>query len=135
MTREQIEKAAQEAVQDLFQCNGKYPCEERNYCEFCNGHNSAFDCKEDCGADDFNEGFIAGAQWRVNSVWHDVSEKPEANRHYLVLYRFEGEMLTKVEVDLFTISQEIWDLSISRKRVMSWAYIDDLLPERKEEAE
>lgn len=73
MTREQIEQAAKETVQDLFQCNGKYPCEERNYCEFCNGHNSTFDCKEDCGADDFNEGFIAGAQWRINSVWHKPS--------------------------------------------------------------
>ena len=43
MTREQIEKAAKEAVQDHFQCNGKYPCEERDYCEFCNGYNYAFD--------------------------------------------------------------------------------------------
>ena len=62
MTREQIEKAAKKAVQNHFQCNGKYPCEERNYCEFYNGHNSAFDCNEDCGADDFNEGFLAGAK-------------------------------------------------------------------------
>ena len=51
MTREQIEKAAKEAVRNHYQCNGKYPCEERDYCEFCNGHNSAFDCKEDCSAD------------------------------------------------------------------------------------
>lgn len=70
MTREQIEKAAKEAVQDHFQCNGKYPCEERNYCEFCNGHNSAFDCNEDCGADDFNEGFFVGAQWMADRLCH-----------------------------------------------------------------
>lgn len=41
MKREQIEEAAKEAVQNHFQCNGKYPCEEHDYCEFCNGHNSA----------------------------------------------------------------------------------------------
>ena len=83
MKREQIEEAAKEAVQDHFQCNGKYPCEERDYCEFCNGHNSAFDCNEDCGADDFNEGFIAGAQWRINSVWHDmVKEEPQVYGEY-----------------------------------------------------
>lgn len=70
MTREQIEKAAMEAVQNHFQCNGEYPCEERDYCEFCNGHNSAFDCKEDCGADDFNEGFLAGAQWLADRLCH-----------------------------------------------------------------
>ena len=68
MTREQIEKAANEAVQEHFQCNGKYPCSERDYCEFCNGYNSAFDCKEDCDADSFNEGFFAGAQWLANKL-------------------------------------------------------------------
>ena len=76
MTREQIEKAAKEAVQDHFQCNGKYPCEERDYCEFCNGYNYAFDCKEDCDADSFNEGFMAGARYILdhlcNLPWDDA---------------------------------------------------------------
>lgn len=69
MDRQTIEKAAKEAVQNNFQCNGKYPCKERNYCKFCNGHNSAFDCNEDCGADDFNEGFIAGVEWLANYLF------------------------------------------------------------------
>ena len=83
MTRERIERAANEAVQEHFQCNGKYPCEERDYCEFCNGHNSAFDCREDCGADDFNKGFFVGAEWRINSVWHDMKkEVPQVYGEY-----------------------------------------------------
>ena len=85
MDRKTIEKAAKEAVQNHFQCNGKYPCEERDYCEFCNGHNSAFDCKEDCGADDFNEGFIIGAQWRINSVWHSTNELPKHSGYLAAL--------------------------------------------------
>lgn len=131
MTREQIEQAAKETVQDLFQCNGKYPCEERNYCEFCNGHNSAFDCKEDCGADDFNEGFIAGAQWRINSVWHDASEKPEIGRN-LLTYLGEDKFC---EIDFLCKDDFDWEYYADIRGIIRWAYVDDLLPERKEEAE
>lgn len=130
MTREQIEQAAKETVQDLFQCNGKYPCEERNYCEFCNGHNSAFDCKEDCGADDFNEGFIAGAQWRINSVWHDVSEEPK--EHKLVL--IEDDFCGEPDYGVWQAPFPNWEDSIVHFSSKRWAYLDDLLPERKEEA-
>ena len=95
MTREQIEKAANEAVQEHFQCNGKYPCEERDYCEFCNGHNSAFDCREDCGADNFNEGFLAGAQWRINSVWHDIFNSMLSERIFVNGVRIWSSLLER----------------------------------------
>ena len=124
MIREQIEQAAKEAVQNYFPCNGKYPCEERNYCKFCNGYNSAFDCDEDCSADDFNEGFIDGAQWRINSVWHDmVKEEPQ------------------VYGDYWNVDCEVWDdeqaddFECKKDKIEKWAYLDDLLPERKEDAE
>ena len=30
----------------------------------------------------YESGFIDGAEWRINSVWHDVdNELPEYNRH------------------------------------------------------
>lgn len=128
MKREQIEKAAKEAVQDHFQCNGKYPCEERDYCEFCNGHNSAFDCKEDCGADDFNEGFIAGAQWRINAVWHDAHEEPQRSG-MLIASNEDGNYI------LCGPNNSNWKQTVKLFRIMNWAYIIDLLPERKEETE
>lgn len=133
MIREQIEQAAKEAVQNYFPCNGKYPCEERNYCKFCNGYNSAFDCDEDCSADDFNEGFIDGAQWRINSVWHDASEKPKFKG------KVEKEMFmlfcNSKKYGLMLISQDEWDDFVERGMFHKWAYVDDLLPERKEDAE
>lgn len=58
MTRK--EEMLREAVHDHYQCNGKYACEERAYCRFCEGENIAHDCDEDCYADEFSEGFIAG---------------------------------------------------------------------------
>jgi len=125
MTREQIEKAARDAVQNHFQCNGKYPCEERDYCEFCNGRNSAFDCKEDCGADDFNEGFIAGSQWRINSVWHDIAEEPE-NGSWIAI-----SISTSYIKSIYAYKGVCSYFKIIGAK--GWAYISDLLPERKEE--
>lgn len=123
MTRERIEKAAKEAVQNHFQCNGKYPCEERDYCEFCNGHNSAFDCKEDCTADSFSEGFFSGANWRISSVWH--TDVYSGNTRRAILVRFNN--------GLFNVFEDIRDLKGIEDLVGMFAYLDDLIPERKEE--
>lgn len=130
MNKEQIEKAAKDAVQDNFQCNGKYPCEERDYCEFCNGHNSAFDCKEDCSADAFNEGFLAGAEWRINSVWHNLpNDLPKKENTWILLELIFEDRLVYLPVEWVNDGEEI------PKQVTRWAYIDDLLPERKEGTE
>ncbi len=60
------EELAKQAVNEHYQCNGKYPCSERAYCRFCNGKNNAHNCNEDCYADEFNEGFYAGWDAAVN---------------------------------------------------------------------
>lgn len=33
-----------------------------------------------------HKAFAAGADWRINSVWHDASEIPEANKRVLVCF-------------------------------------------------
>lgn len=118
MTREQIERAAKEAVRRHFQCNGKYPCEERDYCEFCNGNNSAFDCKEDCGADDFNEGFIAGAQWRINSMWDYSGKSPDGESPILI------DLGEENGAGRYRLGMTASDLV----GAVCWAYVTDLLP-------
>lgn len=78
--KQTIEEAAREAIHKHYQCDGKYPCGERNYCEHFKGNNPAYDCGE-CGADEFNEGFKAGAEWQSKqSPWISVKERlPEQN--------------------------------------------------------
>ena len=61
--KQTVEEAARDAIHAHYKCNGEYPCGERDYCEHCNGHNTAFDCCE-CGADEFKEGFISGVEWQ-----------------------------------------------------------------------
>ena len=58
MTRK--EEMLREAIHQHYQCNGKYDCSERAYCRFCDGENIAHDCDDECFADEFAEGFLAG---------------------------------------------------------------------------
>ena len=96
MTREQIEKEAMEYAERIPQSD-----ERREYSR---------------------EDFIAGSQWRINSVWHDASEKPNRNNKCLVELRIPGRNPT----------YKLWTWGWENSFVTRWAYIDDLLPERKE---
>ena len=71
----------------------------------------------------FADAYIAGAQWRINSVWHDASEKPNGNNKCLVELRIPGRNPT----------YKLWTCGWENSFVTRWAYIDDLLPERKED--
>lgn len=82
-----LEEAAMKSVHRQYKCKGEYPCIKHMYCEMCEGHNTPFDCLE-CGAGDFKEGFLAGAQWADQhpvNPWHDASkELPKMSGLYLV---------------------------------------------------
>ena len=90
MNRETIEKAAQSY------------CDNKPYVETVLNKNA----------------FIDGAQWRINSAWHDASEEtPMAFSPVLTVHhsgRYSVNMLGKEET-----CPRAWD---------KWAYIDDLLP-------
>lgn len=67
----------------------------------------------------YEQGFKDGANWRIDSVWHDVDkELPKYNRH--VVNEDWFDFTAKDEKDL--------------KRIMNqypfkrWAYVDDLKP-------
>lgn len=113
MTKEQIEKAAKETL-----VNGPVELPATKV-----------------GA--FQHGFVAGAQWRINFVWHDANKEPEQeNEPILVEYKAWG-----FECSYYTVCDDIWDYRTRLKRdgayctILRWAYIKDLIPERKEETE
>lgn len=136
MNKETIEKAAKEAIRDYYQCNDEYPCEGRDYCEFCNGHNSAFDCNESCGAEEFNDGFIEGAQWRINAVWHGLDELPEPDVTVIVEYAIDGHteyVFTHLSENANVVTDKYgFCFYVDGVEITRWAYIDDLLPDGKE---
>lgn len=71
------------------------------------------------------KGFIEGAEWRINSLWHETSELPKIGKHILV--HFKSGSLTS-----FFVSSDIMEV-FKKFDVIRWAYVSDLLPERKEE--
>lgn len=104
MEREQIEKAAKDYTSDVlgFDYIGQVKCERS---------------------------FMDGAQWRINSVWHDASEKPEKGRYILVDKEYRIQAVWKQDIE------DDWLNDVNYFGVTRWAYVDDLLPERKEETE
>ena len=112
MNRETIEKEARNFIEDFCHDHIDYTSinyEEDNYEAARNNTLWEFG----------TEIFMAGAEWRINSVWHDMNEKP--NGIFVILADF---------------GQEEYSLGISLDGIESakrWAYVSDLLPERKEE--
>ena len=76
------------------------------------------------------EGFIAGAQWRINSVWHDLpNDLPQKENTWILL-----ELIFECRLVYLPV-EWVNDGEGAPKQAIRWAYIDDLLPERKEETE
>ena len=63
-------------------------------------------------------------KWRINSVWHDASEKPDKNQ--LVVFECRKTYGRGYSVNF----GENYDLL--KNVLLGWAYVIDLLPERKE---
>lgn len=70
----------------------------------------------------YKSGFIAGANWRINSAWHDASEKPD-----------KGKLLIVEDIDsaydlVYLTKSKPWEELSEKNHYMRWAYIEDLLP-------
>lgn len=72
------------------------------------------------------DSFEAGAEWRINSVWHSTDELPKYSGFLAVL--MDNGLL-----ETMYYSAGIGFHEIHLKGYTSWAYISDLLPGRKEE--
>lgn len=68
------------------------------------------------------DAFEHGANWRINSVWHEVSEEPERNRIYLA-------QLGDCAFDTFYDSKN-WVKFSRGVNMQRWAYVEDLLPNK-----
>lgn len=102
MTREQIEKAAKETLTNE-------PVELQ---------------ATKIGA--FQRGFVAGAQWRINAVWHDRAEKADISKELILMYPNGSVRITLLNPNL------TFDGFLSVDMFIKWAYVSDILPERKE---
>ena len=72
------------------------------------------------------ESFVLGANWRINSIWHDVNEKPRRNTWYIA-------QIGNDAFDTFTDSEN-WDKYALGLNMTRWAYIEDLIPNMEDKA-
>ena len=72
-----------------------------------------------------SKAFVDGAEWRINSVWHDIKEMPENNRMILII--MQHDIPTVLGPDNTFFKEEVKDRQIHR-----WAYVDDLKPNIEE---
>lgn len=74
----------------------------------------------------YSRGFRDGAQWRINSVWHDAETETPRNNEPII------GITGKICCYMGLCGETAKEICPEMKK---WAYISDLLPERKEETE
>lgn len=110
MNRETIEKAAKDYAYKTWAGGG-------------------FECASE-------DSFIAGAEWRINSVWHKKHTViPDAGRPALLELKDpdSGKIVYKMDSYSGYEWRELTHYEIAG--LIRFAYIDELLPEGKEDAE
>lgn len=80
----------------------------------------------------FCEGFFEGADWRINSVWHDVEELPKQGSLIAVfdgkdMHLWRAEDMVNVINGIRVVSMTVKECFI-RQHIIKWAYIKDLIP-------
>lgn len=82
------------------------------------------------------KGFIAGARWRINSVWHKkFTVIPDVGRPALLELKDPDSHKIVYKVDIYS-GYEWKELThYEYSGLIRFAYIDELIPERKEETE
>lgn len=77
------------------------------------------------------KGFYHGAEWRINSVWHDAKDVPQPFRAFVILHDTENDfmMLTQYSITCYSDYNVIYQ---ENDNMIAWAYIEDLLPNTEE---
>lgn len=72
--------------------------------------------------------FKAGADWRINSVWHKPCDIAEPGKDCLVEH-MDGDGNVCIRIDWR--SEYEWVQACHYDKVLRWAYVEDLLPTNK----
>lgn len=69
-----------------------------------------------------HKAFADGAEWRINSIWHDASEPAEQIRTILILNKLGGIQIN------YTGKFSDWSEYVKLRNIEKWCYKEDLLP-------
>lgn len=74
-------------------------------------------------ATELQKAFITGAEWRINSVWHDAANGKAENKPALIEYTHRDGSCGHLVVPN---PQEV------KEAIDRWAYIEDLIPNKED---
>lgn len=77
-----------------------------------------------------HKAFADGAQWRINSVWHDANEKPKYDEYFLyenAVHAYHVDGIYPSEDEPF-----VWNDYVKDWGLIRWAYMKDLIPNTEE---
>lgn len=85
------------------------------------------------------EAFKAGAEWAINELlknfWHPASEEPKHDKQITYVWGngIAKTIILNEEADKFNRTpSQIWHNICKNYKVVSWLYIDDLLPKEED---
>lgn len=110
MKREVITDIAQSYVSRLYEEN-EYPNDKRDI------------------EIDVEEAFIDGANWRINSVWHDAKEDPKEKEMLVVIDKY-GDIIQSEFMIYEFLGREKWSDYVIDVGIVMWCYRKDLLPSK-----
>lgn len=73
----------------------------------------------------FFDGFVTGAEWRINSVWHNADEVPKEKGYILVEVNGSQPIFVTWNINVIPTN---WDKIVKENNVVKWAYVKDLIP-------
>ena len=83
--------------------------------------------------EDIKDSFKAGIDWLLNNLWHPASEEPKHDKQitYVQGNGIAKTIILNEEADKFNRTpSQIWHNICKNYKVVSWLYIDDLLPKK-----
>lgn len=80
--------------------------------------------KDQC---DIQKAFKEGANWRINTAWHDATEVPKKKGYILVRTKCFGFVTWHINVE-----PAEWNKICKDNQVVEWAYIEDLIPNKED---
>ena len=84
---------------------------------------------DEYGRYDVIESFKTGAEWRIDSVWHNANKEPKHGEYFLyenVVHAYHVDGIYPSEDEPFVWGDYVKDWGLIR-----WAYVKDLVPNIK----
>ena len=83
-------------------------------------------CQE-FGAELFKDGAKWAIQEFLNDLWHPNTEEPDKSKSDIITIGFDNDAFLQFKESIFW-NKESWRYSISRRQIIKWAYLSDILP-------